>query len=490
MACGKWVYWGITLWTAIFAITVGILFQGSFCSTSSESLSCRLYQYIGFYDLAWGWRKLLLFVRRPTLAVEQKGEKIFPHWLLWMAPFLSGGGYCSEALSYIVGLASSGLVPHLIIEQHGDLANHIFWKGLPSNIKKILIESYKPGYPLNETVVICHSEPGAWYPPLFETIPCPPTGYKEPFYVIGRTMFETDRVSAEHVKRCNRMDEVWIPSEFNRETFTRSGVDPSKLVKIVQSVDVSVFDPGKVKPLGLPSEGRIFGPKLPDHLKFLPGDCYIFLSIFKWERRKGWDLLIQAYMKEFTARDNVVLFLLTNAYHTDRVYDNEIVKYVKHLGMHEPAQGWPALHVTDHHIPQLDLPRLYKSADVFVLPSRGEGWGRPHVEAMSMALPVIATNWSGMTEYMTEANSYPLPLDGFVEVQEGPFKGHLWAEPSIEKLQSLMRHVFSHPSEARAKGLLARQTMVARYSPEVVTKEIVQQLSTIEKKWKEKTRHV
>jgi len=27
---------------------------------------------------------------------------------------------------------------------------------------------------------------------------------------------------------------------------------------------------------------------------------------------------------------------------------------------------------------------LYKAADAFVLPSRGEGWGRPHVEAMSM----------------------------------------------------------------------------------------------------------
>lgn len=30
--------------------------------------------------------------------------------------------------------------------------------------------------------------------------------------------------------------------------------------------------------------------------------------------------------------------------------------------------------------------------------SPGEGWGRPHVEAMSMALPVIATNWSGSTD--------------------------------------------------------------------------------------------
>lgn len=38
---------------------------------------------------------------------------------------------------------------------------------------------------------------------------------------------------------------------------------------------------------------------------------------------------------------------------------------------------------------QVEMPRLYKSVDAFVLPSRGEGWGRPHVEAMSMGLPVI-----------------------------------------------------------------------------------------------------
>jgi hypothetical protein len=43
------------------------------------------------------------------------------------------------------------------------------------------------------------------------------------------------------------------------------------------------------------------------------------------------------------------------------------------------------------------------------------------VEAMAMALPVIATNWSGPTEYMTETNSYPLRMDGLVEIDEGAF---------------------------------------------------------------------
>ena len=63
----------------------------------------------------------------------------------------------------------------------------------------------------------------------------------------------------------------------------------------------------------------------------------------------------------------------------------------------------PAPQALDHiilledELPLMDLPRLYKGADAFVLPSRGEGWGRPHIEAMSMGLPTIATNWSGNT---------------------------------------------------------------------------------------------
>jgi glycosyltransferase involved in cell wall biosynthesis len=71
-------------------------------------------------------------------------------------------------------------------------------------------------------------------------------------------------------------------------------------------------------------------------------------------------------------------------------------------------EEWPAVYLIDRHVPTVDLPRLYAAAGAFVLPSRGEGWGRPHTEAMAMGLPVIATNWSGPTEYMTEHNSYPL----------------------------------------------------------------------------------
>ena len=73
--------------------------------------------------------------------------------------------------------------------------------------------------------------------------------------------------------------------------------------------------------------------------------------------------------------------------------------------------------VQGEDMPRAALRNLYAAADAFVLPTRGEGWGLPIAEAMAMALPVIATNWSGPTALLSTDNSYPLsreltPLPG------------------------------------------------------------------------------
>jgi hypothetical protein len=47
-----------------------------------------------------------------------------------------------------------------------------------------------------------------------------------------------------------------------------------------------------------------------DHVTVRDSDsdsCFKFLSIFKFEDRKGWDVLLQAYWREFGAQDNVSL---------------------------------------------------------------------------------------------------------------------------------------------------------------------------------------
>ena len=66
--------------------------------------------------------------------------------------------------------------------------------------------------------------------------------------MIIHTIFETDMLNSNHVSWCNQMDFVWVSTKFHVSTFIESGVDPPKVVKIVQLVDVSLCDPLKSKP--------------------------------------------------------------------------------------------------------------------------------------------------------------------------------------------------------------------------------------------------
>lgn len=41
------------------------------------------------------------------------------------------------------------------------------------------------------------------------------------------------------------MNEVWVPSEFSRQSFIESGVHPGKLVVVPEGVNTTWFDPDK-----------------------------------------------------------------------------------------------------------------------------------------------------------------------------------------------------------------------------------------------------
>jgi len=104
-----------------------------------------------------------------------------------------------------------------------------------------------------------------------------------------------------------------------------------------------------------------------------------------------------------------------------------------------------------------ELPSLYRAADAFVLPTRGEGWGRPYMEAMLMGLPVIATRWSGHLEFMDDETAFLLGCDvvpvAEPAIREVPyFRGHRWAEPSVRHLRQLMRQLVADPEEGERRG--------------------------------------
>eukprot|EP00457_Paulinella_chromatophora_P007237 gb/GEZN01007258.1/.p1 GENE.gb/GEZN01007258.1/~~gb/GEZN01007258.1/.p1 ORF type:complete len:445 (+),score=39.17 gb/GEZN01007258.1/:151-1485(+) len=432
---------------------------------------------------AWSATSLEASVRTP---LEDRDGEAFGQGILWMAPFLSGGGYCSEATAFVKSLDAVPNLP-LQIDQHGDSFSQPYREGLDKNTIKMLERLAHSRLPVNnqDAVVICHSEPGAWHPAMYSTSECPPRGAYGvgTGLVIGRTMFETDRLPKGWAARCNRMDAIWVPTRFALEVFRQGGVDEHRLFVVPEPVDVDFWDPSRASNLpefSFPPEERQTKPQTEETRPFR------FLSIFKWEERKGWRFLVEAFLSEFdVSQDNVVVYVLTNAYHSTDDFRLQIESLVRDLvkdGRVDSIQAEACLHkfvILPNNVPVEQMPALLYGVDAFVLPSRGEGWGRPHVEAMSMGLPVIATFWSGPTEFMTEENSYPLPIDGLEEITSGAFAGHFWARPSVSELGSLMRRVFSHPEEARAKGSQARKDMASKYCLDCVASQVLDTLSKV-----------
>ena len=110
---------------------------------------------------------------------------------------------------------------------------------------------------------------------------------------------------------------------------------------------------------------------------------------------------------------------------------------------------------------------LYQSADAFVLPTHGEGWGLPITEAMACGLPVITTGFSAILDYANKENA--LLLDYKLVPAEQPlyeyfFKGSFWAEPSAEQLGFFMRRLFTDRNLGSQLGRRACSDIRARWT--------------------------
>ncbi|MFZ5814030.1 MAG: glycosyltransferase family 4 protein [Bacillota bacterium] len=283
--------------------------------------------------------------------------------------------------------------------------------------------------------------------------------------LIGRTMFETDRLPMGWADACNAMDEVWVPSRFNAETFIRAGVAPEKVKLVPAGVDTEEYRPGLV-PLEIPGRRK-----------------FTFLSIFEWSYRKGWDVLLRAIASQFHRDDDVAFIIKTSTRYSPTADPvGEMIALLEGQ-MQKRLEDLPPIILLSGYLSAQELCRLYASADAFVLPTRGEGYGRPFMEAMSCGLPVIATRWSGQLDFMHEGNSYLVDVESMVPVtpvmDQALYAGHMWAEPSVDHLAELMGRVVRDPDEAKRKGGLARQEMVRDWDWRVIGHRFVQEVQRV-----------
>ncbi|MBC7616922.1 MAG: glycosyltransferase family 4 protein [Pedobacter sp.] len=85
-------------------------------------------------------------------------------------------------------------------------------------------------------------------------------------------------------------------------------------------------------------------------------------------------------------------------------YKNLVKKEIEKLSLHTRV-------IFLHDVPFSDLPAIYQSASVFILPSRYEGFGIPIIEALYGNVPVIATTGSCLEEAGGPDSLYVSPDD-------------------------------------------------------------------------------
>lgn len=171
------------------------------------------------------------------------------------------------------------------------------------------------------------------------------------------TMMETSETLHEgYVGRINLYDEVWVPTEHGMNLFKKNGVHP----------------PIKVMPLGV--DTLRYHPSAKP-MKFDFGlKKFVFLSVFKWGYRKGYDILLKAFLEEFSSDDDVSLLIVSR---TDVNHKPEQIAQdfgnVRN-GILKDDKDLPHIALYDKPVKERDMPKIYAASDAFVLISRGEGF--------------------------------------------------------------------------------------------------------------------
>jgi glycosyltransferase involved in cell wall biosynthesis len=170
------------------------------------------------------------------------------------------------------------------------------------------------------------------------------------------------------------VDELWVPSEYVRQMYVDGGVAPETVHVIANGVDLENFRP---------VERAAEGESRPTRFLYVGGIT----------RRKGIDLLLDAWDKAFAGRDDVVL--VVKAAMAGGVYGGSNSE----LRARAAETRLPRIELHEDDIDSATLAELYRSCDVFVLPYRGEGFAMPVLEAMASGLPVIVTDGGPTDEF-------------------------------------------------------------------------------------------
>ncbi|SDB53106.1 hypothetical protein SAMN02982931_04198 [Bauldia litoralis] len=257
--------------------------------------------------------------------------------------------------------------------------------------------------------------------------------------LISSTMFECDGLPTGWLRRLLRCEEVWVPSEFNRETFRNAGIPAARLQVMPIPANPALAE-NAIAPMNLSQANR-----------------FRFLTVASAWDRKDIGMVLRAYLSEFTAADDATMVVKLPGHFDGFGGAREIVRKVVFPDFDIDDPDLAHVLVLCGDFDDERLWSLFAACDAYVSSDRGKGWDLPAFEAMQLGLVSIGVDWGGNTAFMTKENSVLIPPEP-AHVLTGEdliknkrvYRGQSWASIDAAKLSRAMRDVFEKPEDYRA----------------------------------------
>jgi glycosyltransferase involved in cell wall biosynthesis len=275
-------------------------------------------------------------------------------------------------------------------------------------------------------------------------------------YNIAYWAWELEEFPDEWTPALGLVDEIWTPSEFAGRGLVKKTQKPHRVMPHPVLAD-------------MPDD-----PKYNRAYFGLPDDKFLFLYMYasgSLRERKNPDGFIRAYKRAFPApaSDCGVVFKIASAERAEAaLIKRELADY---------KNVW----IITETMEKTKANALIRCADAYVSLHRAEGFGLVMAEAMFFGTPVVATNWSGNTEFMNAAASclvdYKLTE---IEKDIGMYKkGNRWAEPDEEQAAGYMRRLYEDRAFGRTLAEKAREHIGEALNTELIAARMRERIEEI-----------
>lgn len=242
----------------------------------------------------------------------------------------------------------------------------------------------------------------------------------------GYCTWETNKLPNEWVKQINCLDEIMVPSNFNKETFTNSGVKSK--IEVVPHVWF---------PQNLPNKEDI---RLVDYFgNVIPKNKYTYYCIAELNSRKGILDLISVFNQIYENNKNCQLVLKLHY----KNYEIKNIDYCIKQIFNKTKYLNKSIFLILKNINNRELLALHSFGDCYVSLNKGEGFGLTIFEAFNYNKKVITTGFGGPLDYLPKnygglVKYKMVPVTNMENFSKSYTSDQMWAQPDLEHAKHLM----------------------------------------------------